>query len=854
MVSSGYTAAAVGDTLQVAYDADTGSIWFGKNNAWQGASSPNPTTGTAAAYTGVYNVTPIIAQNWSGHTFNFGQGGMSGVAYYAASGGAFRYAPPTGFKALSTTNMAASAIPNPSLQFKPVTYTGTGTTPQTVAVGFQPDLTWIKNRSGSANHVIEDSSRLAGSPYLSSNTNLPETALFNPASVDNVIDTPTNNFATINPLDTGTTNMVLSKGNLTFAKSGVNFGPARGSIGVTSGKWYFEVLSGGGNIVQAGVSNGFNIRASAGDTSVSTGIGAAWDSRGYLYRTGAASAIGGYSAPGGNTISSGDMIMVAFDADTGKIWFGKNGIWNDSGSPAAGSGANFTASGYEALYPFVNGESGGTGTANFGQGGIAAAVYDAASGGSFKYKPPTGFKALSTTNMAASAILTPSDYFKAVLYTGTAANQNVIAGFSPDLTWIKNRTGAVSNHIIEDSVRVGTNSPYLSSNTTAAETNFFDAALVDNLTDVPTTTDVTHGNFATFNPQMNWVAGGSFVYSKGNLQVADNGTTFGSVAATIPMRTGQWYWEIKCVSSGGSHGQIGIKRETETATYPGGSVASYAYQTDGQKFNNSAGAAYGSSYTTGDIIGVAYDADIGTLSFYKNGVSQGSAFTGLTGGYHAVVGDQANGTQYIWEANFGQRPFAYTPPVGFNRLQSFNLANASFTPDLAIIKNRTGTAYHWAWYDRQRGPGLELYSTSVGAQYSNPTGLINFQNGGFTVGAAANVNTSGVPYISYLFKEGVTPGFDLVSWIGDGTNSRQIPHNLGVRPSMIIHKMATDATYAWNSWHAGLGTNYYIQINTNGAQANDVNPWPSAGITSSYLTTNADAVKYTNMSLSLIHI
>jgi hypothetical protein len=274
------------------------------------------------------------------------------------------------------------------------------------------------------------------------------------ATFDQMLDTPTNNYCTLNPLDVGTTNMALSNGNLDFTKSGTNFGPARGTLAVTTGKWYFEMLSNNTNLRQVGVSNDFNIRASSGDTSVSStgGIGAAWDSRGYLYQTGAAPS---YSF----TYTTNDIVMVAFDASSGKIWFGKNGTWN-SGDPAAGTSPAFTASGYSYLTPFVNGEGGGSGTLNFGQR-------------AFSYTPPSGFKALNTANLSVPTIKKPSTLMSVATYTGNGSTQSISSlAFQPDLVWIKSRSAATTTNIFDSQRGVqkgiqstGPNAEYTDANT-----------------------------------------------------------------------------------------------------------------------------------------------------------------------------------------------------------------------------------------------------------------------------------------------------------------------------------------------------------------------------------------------------
>lgn len=276
---------------------------------------------------------------------------------------------------------------------------------------------------------------------------------------DSLTDTPTNNHCTLTILDRGTTNLVLSNGGLDYVKSGANFGPGRGTIGVKSGKWYFEMTAGSGGIKQVGVSNDYDITQSSGDNSVAStgGIGAMWDSRGYLYRTGTSSASGGYSAPGGNTFTNNDVVMVAFDADTGQIWFGKNGTWNDSGNPAAGTGAAFTASGYQTLTPIANGETSGAGSLNFGQR-------------AFAYTPPSGFSSLCTNNLPTPTIRRSRQRHNAVLYTGTGSSQGVTGmGHQPDLVLLKSRSAA-TDWALYDSIR-GAQSRLETNNTDAVATS-----------------------------------------------------------------------------------------------------------------------------------------------------------------------------------------------------------------------------------------------------------------------------------------------------------------------------------------------------------------------------------------------
>jgi len=205
--------------------------------------------------------------------------------------------------------------------------------------------------------------------------------------------------------------------------------------------------------------------------------------------------------------------------------------------------------------------------------------------------------------------------------------------------------------------------------------------------------DVPGNSYATLNPLLNFPASGTYTLSNGNLTCSDTSSTYGHIRATQAFTVGtgfNLYAEVTCTSSGGDYGCIGvIGINSASNNYVGGQSDGYSYQTDGQKINNSSRVAYGSSYTTGDVIGIAVNATSGALTFYKNNVSQGVAYTLPVGAYTIAVGDGQNSTLYTWNANFGQRPFAYTPPTGFEALCQ---ANLSASGTVTISGTFTGNA------------------------------------------------------------------------------------------------------------------------------------------------------------------
>lgn len=141
----------------------------------------------------------------------------------------------------------------------------------------------------------------------------------------------------------------------------------------------------------------------------------------------------------------------------------------------------------------------------------------------------------------------------------------------------------------------------------------------------------------------------------------------GSVRSVFGASTGKWYWEI--TSTGARYPIAGGARATATLTsYPGEDANGWSYYGLGaRKFNGPVDASYGTTWSSpSQVIGVALDMDAGTLEFFKNGVSMGIAFTGLSGTIYAMTGGDTNSAASVTTANFGATAFAYTPPVGFN--------------------------------------------------------------------------------------------------------------------------------------------------------------------------------------------
>ena len=397
------------------------------------------------------------------------------------------------------------------------------------------------------------------------------------------------------------------------------------------------------------------------------------------------------------------------------------------------------------------------------------------------------------------------------------------------------------------------------------------------------------GNYATWNSLVN-----NSTLTNGNLQIAGKGSSvfYGSVG-TIAISSGKWYWEITNVSN--TDGMTGIIEASQAyafagatpsgTTYVGYQSRGYAYHANGNKYNNGSSSAYGATYTTNDIIGVAFDADAGTLVFYKNGASQGTAYT-VSSGYSWFPADNV----YVSDSkavNFGQRPFAYTAPSGFKALCTQNLpeptivkaneyfdtllwtgngsnprtlSGLNFAADMIWHKSRSSASMSSpAIQDAVRGfnTNNNLYTnlTASETEFQN-RGVINsvsatgftFNNNASDYSTADGLNENTQTFVAWNWKAGnsnvtntdgtitstvranPTAGFSIVTYTGNLTSGATVGHGLGVAPAMVIQKNRITTDEPWFVYHASLGATKFLRFNgsdiaaTNSAIWNDTAP------------------------------
>lgn len=148
------------------------------------------------------------------------------------------------------------------------------------------------------------------------------------------------------------------------------------------------------------------------------------------------------------------------------------------------------------------------------------------------------------------------------------------------------------------------------------------------------------------------------VLSNGNLTISHvAASAHDGARATKGKSSGKWYWE----QTGENIGIGNLSAAVATGNYVGGDANGWGYNSSGNKYNAGISTAYGATFTAADTIGVALDLDNGNLSWFKNNVFQGIAFTGLSGTLYPFDSIYSAITS---TTNFGATALTYTPPNG----------------------------------------------------------------------------------------------------------------------------------------------------------------------------------------------
>ena len=243
---------------------------------------------------------------------------------------------------------------------------------------------------------FEDSSALGNDVSGENNDFTPA----NLAATDQATDTPTNNFATLNGVFN--TPLTLAEGNLKATEGSSVWNYIQGTIAVASGKWYWECKCKGDylilGVIDQDEAKGYavNDRNPFSSTDISTRGFGYYNGDGKYYSNGSGNTYG-------DTFASDDIIGVALDCDNKKLYFSKNGTFQDSGDPtsgATGTGA-ISLNSNTSLFGMAIAVQNNNTEVNFGSPSYANSsdAADANGYGAFEYSPPSGYLSLCTKNL-----------------------------------------------------------------------------------------------------------------------------------------------------------------------------------------------------------------------------------------------------------------------------------------------------------------------------------------------------------------------------------------------------------------------------------------------------------------------
>jgi len=342
-------------------------------------------------------------------------------------------------------------------------------------------------------------------------------------------------------------------------------------------------------------------------------------------------------------------------------------------------------------------------------------------------------------------------------------------------------------------------------------------------------------------------------FSEGNLKLTTGTSEYGCALSSFILRDrGKYFCEI--TQGSGSYTQFGCASTAKAFTTTlglGSGTDSFCYvQNDGSyRAGGGNDEAYGATWTSGDVIGMALNLDDHEVTFYKNGASQGTLSILQSNRnlnedtqYYVAISDNDGSSGTTCTFNFGQKTFygtdgSGTLPTGFTAISENNITvddQNLESPDFVWIKNRDAADSHQL-YDSVRGVQKVLISDDTPAEADAPNGLLDFNANGFTIGSQNEVNTSGEDYVAWCWKaptsfsnsageNGATiassgkvntdAGFSIVSYVADGTNTGSVGHGLDQKPDIVIQKNISNTSDWLVLTDLVDGSNDYLLLNS----------------------------------------
>jgi len=655
------------------------------------------------------------------------------------------------------------------------------------------------------------------------------------ASTDVVLDSPTNNFCTLNSLSAGDAND-LSQGNLQYADNRTSgTGNAKGTFPLSSGKWYWEVhydYDNGSNMV--GIVAVDEITTSHTATDPNTGFGTyfGWDERGYYYQA----TDGSHSSTTGHTsYATGDIISFALDVDGGKLFIRKNnGSWEDSANPVNGTNPSFTFTANKVMTPMVNNYKSSRHIFNFGQnpsfngdGSITAGTETDSGGiGLFKYAPPTDYLAICSANLPDTTI-SPNqseqadDHFNTILYTGngfpTSDGQTISGvGFQPDWTWIKDRSRSGYNHYLLDTNRSATKVlRTTSANAEGTEGTSLTSWNSDGFV-LGANNEVNYQNDSFV--AWNWKAGGTTPTKTYKVKVVADSTDYGHGTGANKYQ----FFKSDGTTGFGTNGVDIDLQEGGTYVFDWSDSTAQGHPLRFSLTNNGTHGG-GSEYTTGVV---KDDSAYKTTITVASGVANLYYYCQL----HSGMGAEVRTNTTHGSTNFDGTILSVSQE---NTTSGFSIVTYTGTgsagtighglgvkPKHIAVKSRShnGTAFQNYHSTEGATKYVSWYASQASASASDRWNNTEPTTDVFSVGTHVGVNnSSSYTYVAYCFAE--VEGFSKISSYTGNSSADGTFVYTGFRPSWILVKRTASGNWYMYDNKRNTSNVLDLELNPNTAQA-----------------------------------
>jgi hypothetical protein len=680
------------------------------------------------------------------------------------------------------------------------------------------------------------------------------------ANIDSLVDSPTNgdpaddtglggelagNFCTLNPLDKHT-NVSLSNGNLNYSSASKPSG-VRGTLAVSSGKWYYEYTPTASPYTSAPTQYfGFSdVNAS----SLPTGSDYIYLTPGFYSITTRGSYIqinGTQSATSWGSFPVGTTMGAALDLDNGtlKIYGGGTLL----GTIATGLSGTFAPLVYADTI-----SSGDTATLNFGQR-------------PFKYnnfgvnRPSADYKCLCTANLPEPTIPDGRKFFAPTAYEGTSGTK--IVGdllYSPDFVWVKKRSGG--SHFAYDTIRgfsngnayelrpSGNNAQGVPGTANSGLTSFnsdgftlggdggangngdafiawaWDAGANSNRTYTVTVVN-SGGNKYRFDGNgdnavtLDLAEGSTYEFDQSHSSNAGHPLRFGTSANGTNYTTG--------VTHTGTPGSAGAK----TTLVLGSGVSTLYYSCQNH-------SGMGGQINTNSTEGSTVLRGSANSSLYDQSQTWSGLWTGSVGYGSFVNLHDADDTDYAQSLNAS---ITFSPAIS---LSSLRIQHSSSFGTATLSINGTNVTSQLATsgtkpFDTITG-FTSLTSIAVsGADYSsNVHTLYGIEVNGRKL-IDPGVSVANFPSIASTVKASPESGFSIVSWVGNGGIGESVGHGLSAAPEFIMCK-CTNSSVRWAVYTKAVGPGNTLVLNTIDNPTGGTGVWGNVYPTSSVFTVSNDS-------------